>query len=308
MSVPPNLPIRRVGRRVGSMLVVAAVMVAGCGVTHVDAPILTVVTSVYPLAQAVEAVGAAQVKVVDLARADVDPRTMVLTPAQVRQVHDASLVVDVGDGFEPSVEAAAKGAPHVLQLLPAMGGTNPYIWLDPHLMERVGTLLQTALTRREPAARAVFTDGEEVLASELQSLDIDYQNSLSDCPHKTFVTADDAFSRLATRYDVTDHAAGSRPVNAVSSMMATNPDANTVRAVAAAISATGTVTAFTEPYVARTTLTAAANLAGVKVRSLNTLVTPPASGSPATVTYSNMMEEDLTSISGALQCASIGQN
>jgi ABC-type Zn uptake system ZnuABC Zn-binding protein ZnuA len=272
MSVPPNLPIRRVGRRVGSMLVVAAVMVAGCGVTHVDAPILTVVTSVYPLAQAVEAVGAAQVKVVDLARADVDPRTMVLTPA--------------------------KGAPHVLQLLPAVGGTNPYIWLDPHLMERVGTLLQTALTRREPAARAVFTDGEEVLASELQSLDIDYQNSLSDCPHKTFVTADDAFSRLATHYDVTDHAAG----------VGTNPDADTVRAAAAAISATGTVTAFTEPYVAGTTLTAAANLAGVKVRSLNTLVTPPASGSPATVTYSNMMEEDLTSISGALQCASIGQN
>jgi zinc transport system substrate-binding protein len=298
MPVPPNLPIRRVRRCVGSVLVVAAVLVAGCGVTHVDAPILTVVTSVYPLAQAVEDVGAAQVKVVDLARAEVNPRTMVLTPAQVRQVHDASLVVDVGDGFEPSVEAAAKGAPHVLQLLPAVGGTNPYIWLDPHLMERVAIMLETALTGREPAARAVFSDGEEVLASELQSLDIDYENSLSDCPHKTFVTADDAFSRLATRYDVTDHAAG----------VGTNPDADTVRAAAAAISATGTVTAFTEPYVAGTTLTAAANLAGVKVRSLNTLVTPPASGSPATVTYSNMMEEDLTSIAGALQCASIGQN
>jgi zinc transport system substrate-binding protein len=255
MPVPPNLPIRRVRRCVGSVLVVAAVLVAGCGVTHVDAPILTVVTSVYPLAQAVEDVGAAQVKVVDLARAEVNPRTMVLTPAQVRQVHDASLVVDVGDGFEPSVEAAAKGAPHVLQLLPAVGGTNPYIWLDPHLMERVAIMLETALTGREPAARAVFSDGEEVLASELQSLDIDYENSLSDCPHKTFVTADDAFSRLATRYDVTDHAAG----------VGTNPDADTVRAAAAAISATGTVTAFTEPYVAGTTLTAAATLAGVRV-------------------------------------------
>jgi zinc transport system substrate-binding protein len=298
MPVPPNLPTRRVRRRMGAVLAVVALLVAGCGVTHVNAPILTVVTSVYPLAQAVEDVGAGQVKVVDLARPDVDPETMVLTPAQVRQVHQASLVVDVGDGFEPSVEAAAKGAPHVLQLLPALGGTNPYIWLDPHLMERVGTLLRTALTQREPAAKTVFTDGGEVLASELQSLDIDYQNSLSDCPHKTFVTADDAFSRLASRYDVTDHAAGT----------GSNPDAATVRAEAAAITATGTVTAFTEPYVAKTTVTAAANVAGVKVRTLNTLVTPPASGSPAEVTYSNMMEEDLTSISGALQCAAIGQN
>jgi zinc transport system substrate-binding protein len=299
MPVPLNLPTRRVRWRAGAVLAaVAAVLVAGCGVTHVNAPVLTVVTSVYPLAQAVEDVGAGQVKVVDLARADVDPQTMVLTPAQVRQVHDASLVVDVGDGFEPSVEAAAKGAPHVLQLLPALGGTNPYVWLDPHLMERVGMMLQSVLTQREPAARAVFADGEEVLASELQSLDIDYQNSLSDCPHKTFVTADAAFSRMASRYDVADHAAGT----------GSNPDAATVRAVAATISASGSVTAFTEPYVAKTTVTAAANVAGVKVRSLNTLVTPPASGSPAEVTYSNMMEEDLTSISGALQCAAIGQN
>lgn len=298
MLVPPSPPSRPVRGRLAAVLVAVTATATACGVTHVNAPLLTVVTAVYPLAQAVADVGAGQVRVVDLARSGVDPRTMVLSPAEIREVHDASLVVDVGGGFQPSVESAAGGAAHVLTLLPAVGGTNPYLWLDPHLMERVGALLQRALTRREPAAEAVFRDGEEVLASELQSVDIDYQNSLSDCPDKTLVTADDAFARLTDQYGLVDRAVGT----------GTNPPAATVRAAAAAITTSRSNTAFTEPFVASTTVTAAAEVAGVKVRLLNTLTTPPASGAPQTVTYSNLMEQNLSAISGALRCAAVGQN
>ncbi len=287
--------------RAGAAVISAAaslVTVAGCGVTHVNAPTITVVTSLYPLAQAVSTVGAAQVKVIDLTSPGVNPQTMTLSATQRHDIATASLVVDIGEGFQPSVEAAAKRARHVLALLPAIGGTNPYVWLDPYTMERVGTLIQAALTKVEPAAHTVFTDGEEDLAAEVQSLDIDYQNSLSDCPNTTFVTSNDAFARMDHRYDVVDHVVGTSP----------EPSAQAVKAAAAAITASGSTTVFKEPYVNSTMLGDAASVAGIKVRTLSTLETPPASGPPEAVSYSNLMEANLNSITGALQCSAMGQN
>lgn len=279
-------------------LLFAALGGAGCGSTQVHAPVLTVVTSLYPLAEAVSEVGGAQVHVVDLARPDTDPRTVRLSAGQIAAIRKAALVVDIGGGFQPSVEAAARAARHTLSLLPTLGGTNPYVWLDPSLMQRADTAIRAALTRAEPAARSVFANGAEDLAAELSSLDIDFQNSLSVCPDSAFVTSDDAFARLAKQYGVVDRVAGA----------STEPNAAQVRAAAAAITASHSVTAFAEPYVSSLTISAAASAAGVKVGILDTIETPPATGSRAEVSYSNLMEVDLKALTTAMQCPSTDQN
>jgi zinc transport system substrate-binding protein len=275
---------------------VVGVVLAGCGgtVTRVNAPVLTVVTSLYPLAQAVSEVGGSQVRVIDLARPGIDPRTMSLSPAEWREVRQAALVVDIGDGFQPAVESAAPGARRTLSLLPALGGTNPYIWLDPALMGRAATLIRNALTGAEPAGRSVFATGAQDLVAEASSLDIDFQNSLSACPASTFVTSDDAFGRMAAQYGITDRALGT----------AAQPDSAQIKAATSAIRNSHSVTAFSEPYVNDLVVSTAAQAAGVKVRSLNTLETPPVSGSRAVVSYSNLMETDLRALTGALQCPS----
>jgi zinc transport system substrate-binding protein len=300
VSSPSLNTTRPPARRLVAVLaagVVAAVVAAGCGVTHVNAPTLTVVTSVYPLAQAMEEVGGAQVHVIDLATANVDPRTMKLSAAQVAEIHHASLVVDIGDGFQPSVEAAARGAQRTLSLQPALRTANPYVWLDPHLMMQAAIVLRDALTKAEPAAKTVFSNGEQDFAAELSSLDIDFENSLSDCPESTFVTSDDAFAQMAKQYGVVDHAVGTA-----------NPDGAQVAAAAAAITQSRSVTAFEEPWVSNLFVSAAAQAAGVKLHTLNTIETPPASGSRAEVAYSNLMEVDLTAITGAMQCPSMDES
>jgi zinc transport system substrate-binding protein len=274
----------------------AAVVATGCGATHVNAPILTVVTSLYPLAQAVEEVGAGQVHVVDLATARQDPRTMRLSATEVSQIQGAALVVDIGDGYQPSVEAAARGSRRVLSLQPALRSSNPAVWLDPRLMERAAVLLQDALTRAEPAAKTVFADGQQDLTAELSSLDIDFQSSLSDCPNNTFFTSDDAFAPMAKQYGVIDHAVGT-----------VNPDGAQVTAAAATIRQSHATTVFQEPWVSNLYISAAAQSAGVKLHTLNTIETPPASGSRAAVAYSNLMEVDLAAITAALHCPSTDQ-
>jgi zinc transport system substrate-binding protein len=200
------------------------------------------------------------------------------------------LVVDIGDGFQPAVESAARGARRTLALLPAIGGTNPYIWLDPALMEKVSTVIQRALTADEPAAKSVFATGAEDLTAEASSLDIDFESSLSVCPETTFVTSDDAFARMATQYGITDHAVGTN----------SQPDSAQVEAAASAITASHS--AFSEPYVNDLVISTAAQSAGVRVRTLNTIETPPASGSRAEVSYSNLMEDDLNTLTDALGC------
>lgn len=295
---PPEPTRRRQHRpprlRAALLAVVFVLVAAGCGntVSRVNAPVLTVVTSLYPLAQAVSEVGGPQVRVIDLSRPGVDPRTMSLSPLQRREIRRASLVVDIGGGFQPSVESAARGARRTLALLPAFGGSNPYIWLDPALMGKVATLIRNALSSAEPAARSVFATGAEDLQSEASSLDIDFQSSLSVCPDTTFVTSDDAFARMAARYGLKDHAVGAT----------SQPDAAQVRAAAAAITASRSGSAFSEPYVDDTLISAAAQAAGVDVRTLSTLETPPASGSRAEVSYSNQMEIDLHTLTDALGC------
>jgi zinc transport system substrate-binding protein len=290
--IPPRLPTRRLFATLAVGIATAAIA-AGCGVTHVSAPTLTVVTSLYPLAQAMEEVGAAQVHVIDLSRPNVDPRTMKLSAAQVSEIHHAALVVDIGDGFQPSVEAAAKGAKRTLSLEPALGSSNPYVWLDPHLMERAAIVMQNTLTKAEPAAKTVFSDGQQDLTAELSSLDIDFTDSLADCPENTFVTSDDAFAQMAKQYGVVDHAVGT-----------VNPDGAQVAAAASDITRSASVTVFQEPWVSNLFISAAAQAAGVKLHTLSTLETPPASGSRADVAYSNLMENDLSELTGALQCPS----
>ncbi|MBO0693266.1 MAG: zinc ABC transporter substrate-binding protein, partial [Acidimicrobiaceae bacterium] len=234
-ALPASRPRTPLPRPLAPVLLalIAALVAAGCGntVSRVNAPVLTVVTSLYPLAQAVEEVGGSQVRVIDLARPGVDPRTMTLNRGERREIRRAALVVDIGRGFQPSVEAAAEGARRNLALLPALGGTNPYIWLDPALMEKAATLIRTALTGAEPAARSVFTTGALDLVSEASSLDIDFQNSLAVCPDSTFVTSDDAFARMAARYGLTDHAVGTTA----------QPDTAQVEAATSAITASRSV-------------------------------------------------------------------
>jgi zinc transport system substrate-binding protein len=277
----------------------ATLLSAGCGATtHANAPVLTVVTSLYPLAQAATEVGGSQVRVVDLARPGVNPQTMRLSDSQVAAVHRAALVVDIGDGFQPSVEQAARGARKVVALLPALGGTDPYVWLDPALMERASTVLQQALDGLEPTAKSVFSNGREDLYTEAQSLDIDFQSTLSSCPGTTFVTSNNAFASAARRYGLVDRAVGTT----------SDPRGSQVQAAASAIRQSHTATVFAEPYVDSTLLHAAAQLTGVTVRSLDTFETPPATGSRAEVSYSNLMEIDLNALSGALRCPPPDQN
>ena len=101
---------------------------------HAAAPQLQpqVVTSSYALAQLTSYIGGKAVHVVNLAPPGVQPEGLRLTPSGREAVERAALVVDVGDGYQPQVEAAAKAARRHLSVLPQLSkrpGPSSFGWI-----------------------------------------------------------------------------------------------------------------------------------------------------------------------------------
>jgi ABC-type Zn uptake system ZnuABC Zn-binding protein ZnuA len=250
-----------------------------------------VVTGLFPLAQAVQRIGGGTVAVTDVVPAGADPGAYRLTPAQAAAVRGAAVVVMAG-GFQPSLDEAAARTRSILDLQSRLGAPGPYVWLDPDLMARAVTLIAGALAAANPPAANAYRKNARGYAAEIASTGIDYQSTLSACPRRTFVTADNAFEAVAQKYDLTDLVAGA----------AVAPDPAQVGVEAGRVRTAGLTTVFSEPFVPTGTIDAVAAAAHVKVGVLDPLTGPPAGGWPDHADYVQLMEANLGTLSNALGC------
>jgi ABC-type Zn uptake system ZnuABC Zn-binding protein ZnuA len=294
----------RAGWRRAAVLLAVALVAAGCGgsTSTLSAPSITVVTGLWPLAQAAAAIGQGNVVVDDVVPAGVDPTTYSLGASARARVHSARLALEIGGGFEPSFEAAAPAA-RTVRLLPS-AGASPYVWLNPFAMERTDRTIAAALERANPAAAATYRTGLDNVEAELGALDDDYQSTLSSCPDEKLVTFSDAFVGLHPRYPVTDDVVGSADLTP-------DPSAATVDREVAAIKATGSDEIYNETWIPESDILAATTRTKVKVGSLNTLEGPPTAKPwpyQAGREYVTLMENNLSSLSSALHCPNAADN
>ncbi len=282
-----------------SLAVVGAVA-TGCGqgTQHSNAPVIEVVTTIFPLAEAARAVGGGNVNVIAAVPPGANPRTYQPGAVEQATLRRAAVVVDVGGGFQPALEAAVRNDPHVVSMAPALGPPDQGAWLDPVLLGRVGPVLSRALIAANPGARATYRNGAANFASEMQSLAADFQQTLSDCPDNQIVTADTTTVTLARQYQITDHVIGADAA----------PTGEQLRTAESTVRASGTSTVFREPWVPNGTVTAAADATHTKVQTLDTLEGPPPGGWPKGATYTALVEEDLGRLSSSLRCAQMGQS
>ena len=251
---------------------------------------LVVAASAYPLAQLVGYIGGTDVRVVDLAPPGAQPEGLALNAAQRAEIASAGLVVDVGDGYQPEVEAAAKSARHQIAVLPAVSRNGrPYqFWLDPYLMSKAAIAVAAAMSQADPAAAHEFADGSRDMQSVASSLASDFESTFTQCQDSYFVTADDAFGAMATSFGLVDVPVGTQGV----------------RSAAAVISQRGLTAVFSEVGASPATsglLEQVAHKAGVKIVKLNPMELAPAPGvNPQS--YFAQMEDDLTAMEGPLEC------
>lgn len=278
-----------------SALIAASATLGACSTSLPSsvghAPVLSVAAGTFPIAQAVGLIGGAKVKVINVVPAGDDPLTYKLTSSRRATLRDASLLVSPGEGLVPAVSSVAGGSSQSsLLVAPALGSSDPYFWLDPTLMNESVSLIAKAMEKADPAAAPLFVQNAISLSAEVSSLDGDFARTLSACPGKVLVSADDAFSSMAAQYGFVAKAAGP------------DPNRPQIDALVRAVRESNPGAVVTEPWVSNAGARAVATVAHVTLHSIDTLVGPPPGGWPKGATYFALMEQDLGTLSSALGC------
>ncbi|HYY43564.1 MAG TPA: metal ABC transporter substrate-binding protein [Actinomycetota bacterium] len=179
-----------------------------------------VVAALYPLAWAARAVAGSRAEVTDLTPPGAEPHDIELTASQVEALTRASLVLYVGEGFQPAVQDALGEIQgnkiDVLELAQGFPGGDtpsngkshaqphragdPHVWLDPSAMQSIVLRTGQELAHLDPANAPNYLARAGHAATALRRLDHAYRVALSGCRSRSFVTGHEAFGYLARRY------------------------------------------------------------------------------------------------------------
>jgi len=268
------------------------VLAAGCGGGGAsDDERTNVVASFYPLAFAAEQVGGDSVRVRNVTPPGAEPHDLEATPGDVQELHDADLVLLLGDGFQPQLEEAAGSGEHVLRLLDVPGLRRPgsndlHVWLDPVRYSVLVGWVGAALNRPTASAR---------LDRRIQALDREYRRGLANCARREIVTNHAAFGYLADRYRLEQiPITGSSPEG--------EPAPGDLERAVEAVRETGATTVFVEPLVSADVAETVAREAGVKTAVLNPIEGLTESEQAGGADYFSLMRANLAALREALSC------
>lgn len=188
-------------------------------------PVVT--ASFYPVEEIARRVGGDRVAVTGLVPPGGGAHDHEPTAAQLTDLASTDVVLFLGGGFQPGVEAAigsVAGSATAVDLLedvellpvtdqlPGTGGevdgevladgTDPHVWLDPEnmivMVERTAEVLSTA----DPEGAEQYTRNAEAYVAELSTLSDEMAQGLASCQSNVIVTSHRAFEYLARRFDL----------------------------------------------------------------------------------------------------------
>ncbi|MFT4187661.1 MAG: metal ABC transporter substrate-binding protein [Aeromicrobium sp.] len=273
----------------------AAPLLTACGGSD-DGP--EVVASAYPFAFVAERVAGDRYTVENLTQPGGEPHDLELTPRQVGDVQDATLVVYT-EHFQTAVDEAVEQADRaedatvelggVVGLLEASedeeehdhaeeedhegeehseeeghdhGGVDPHFWLDPQRMILAADAVAEALSEIDPDHAADYEANAAELTEELQALHEEYVTGLETCERRSIVTSHAAFAYLADAYDLTQiPIAGLDP--------SAEPTSEQLAEITDLVTSQGITTVFTEELVAPDKAEQVAHETGATVATLD---------------------------------------
>jgi len=175
-----------------------------------------VVATIFPLADIVRQLGGEAVEVVTLLPSGASPHTFEPTPAQMRQIAGAALVVRIGAGLDDwslKLLASIRPAPPVvtasegLSLLDADAadphghGADPHVWLDPLLVrDQLVPRLTAALTQLAPDREEMLRQAAARYQAALSQTDAEVTQTLAAISQRKFIAFHSAWRYFARRY------------------------------------------------------------------------------------------------------------
>lgn len=196
-------------------------ILSGCQRAGPEAPpsAVVVAASIPPLADMARQVGGEDVQVITLVPPGASPHTYELTPAQVRQVASAKLLVLNGVGLEywapKFVESANNTGLMVVDTAQGIDvlegdadepGGNPHVWLDPLNAIRQVERIRDALARADPFRADGYQARAARYSEQLRVLDQEIAAEVATWRSREFIAFHPAWVYFARRYGLTQAA------------------------------------------------------------------------------------------------------
>jgi zinc transport system substrate-binding protein len=310
---------------------VAAIVagVAACGADEAGDDRRSIVAAFYPLQFVAERIGGDLVRVTSLTQPGAEPHDLELSPRQVAELSDASLVLYLR-GFQPAVDEAVQQtgvrALDVATLVPllttdaghghdegdretaeeqnadehapgesagAEGARDPHVWLDPTRLATVADAVATTLAELDPDNATGYQERAGRLRADLTDLDREYADGLRDCARREIVVSHAAFGYLADRYDL-------RQIPITGLAPDTEPTPGELAAAVETARAVGATTIFFETLVSPAVARSVADAVGADTAVLDPIegLRPGGPGD-----YLSVMRDNLATLRPALGCS-----
>ena len=285
--------------RVIAAATIAALATAACSTDTAPANAgPTVAAAFYPLEFVAQRVVGDVGTVTTVTSPGVEPHDVELSPATVREMQNADVVLYI-DGFQPAVDdaisstgAVALDTASVVSLHTAAGTSalDPHFWLDPSVLATYTLAIGDSLARLDPAHGDTYVSNAADLARELGALADAYTAGLSQCARRDIIVSHEAFGYLAAAFNLNQIAiAGVDPQS--------EPSPAKLREIRDIIASTGSTTVFTESLVNPAVAESLATDAGVATAVLDPVETV-VNGDD----YFGAMNRNLDALKTALDC------
>lgn len=210
---------RSLSRRL-AVLVLTMVSFAWAASSSAASERLKVVVSFSILADIVENIGGKRIEVSTLVGRNADSHVFAPTPADVRKVADAKIVVVNGLGLEgwlprlvkssgskASIVIASKG---IRQLKATNAHSHDHDDFDPHAWQSVANVkiyvqnIRDALIASDPSSEEVYRSNAEAYLARLDALDRDVRDAVARIPaeRRKVISTHDAFGYFAAAYGI----------------------------------------------------------------------------------------------------------
>lgn len=216
------MPVRKyplVARIPALLLLLLYLPLSGCAPqsSQASSQILTVSTSISPLADLIRQVGGDRVNVINLVPAGLDPHAFEPKPDDIRKVAQSSIFFANGAGEELYLDKLVQNAanPHLqtvvlsdgLNILDKAPGNpgNPHLWLDAKNAEHYVVVIRDNLSKVSPANAPYFQANAESYLKKLDDLDQWIKTSIAQLPPEArqIVVFHEAWPYYANRYGLT---------------------------------------------------------------------------------------------------------
>jgi zinc transport system substrate-binding protein len=195
-----------------------------------EVPMRDVITSIVPQEYFVERIGGDRVNVEALVQPGQSPHTYEPTPRQMTVLSNADLFFRIGAEFENSLvpkirslvpnltivdtrdgitfrmmDAHSHGenhSGHTHACCPHHGADShdPHIWLSPALVARQAQTIRDALIAEDPDGKDIYDTNYKQFIEELDALDNEIRDLLSDLPSRQFMVYHPAWGYFADQY------------------------------------------------------------------------------------------------------------